>query len=320
MFKKSHFSYLPVGIYGSVMGLTGFSVALHNASKIYGLPDFIADIFTVLTILAFIIISIAYGLKILSSYDSFKAEFTNPLTKSFFGTFIISLLLLPILINPYFPKLAFYIWVVGTVLMFTFSLHIVSFWITTKHDQSHLTPAWIIPVVGTFDIPLATHLFNIDVQLINILAFSIGIFFTFPIVTLILSRVVFFEKLPTKLMPTLMILVAPFSVGFLAYLSVTHNIDLFAMILYFLGLFIFFTLLPQLTQIASVCPFRVTWWAISFPIAALINSTLIMYEKFSNIYFYYLGIAMLVCFGLIFLWLIVRTIKGILARELEHLS
>lgn len=320
MGEKGFFSYLPISLFGSVMGLCGFSVALREASFVYLLPSFVSNFVALLAVVAFLAMFLAYALKILTSYKSFLSEFQNQLSKSFFGTFIISLLLLPLVIYEYLPKFAFFLWVLGVVLMFAFAVYLVSFWIQTKHELSHITPAWIIPVVGTLDIPLASSLFEINLHYLNLLALSIGLFWTLPIVTLILSRVVFFEKLPQKLMPTLMILVAPFSVGFAAYLATFGKIDSFAFSLYFLGLFMFFALVSQLFKIASCCPFKVSWWAISFPLAALLNSTLQIAKFLNNAYFDAFGVILLFSCSLVFIWLIFRTLGGIFNKELANLS
>lgn len=315
-----NFSFIPISLFGSIMGLCGLSVAYKSISNDFLVAKYIFAFLSIFTILVFLVLCISYMIKIFTSFESFKAEFTNPLTKSFFGTFCISLLLIPLILHQYLPKLAFYIWVLGVVLMLSFAFYMLSFWIQTKHELSHITPAWIVPVVGTLDIPLASNLFEINSYLLNTLSLSIGLFFTTPIITLILSRVIFFEKLPQKLMPTLMILVAPFSVGYLAYLHVSPKIDTFALALFFIGVFIFLTLLPQLYNISKCCPFKVTWWAISFPLSAMLNSFISVSNELKNHTLYNISLALLIIFSLIFLWLTIRTISGILKNELEHLT
>lgn len=318
--EKTHFNYLPVSLFGSIMGLSGFSVSLFGAAHIYGLWLFIPKILSIFTIFAFFVLLITYGIKVFKSTQSFVDEFKNPLTKSFFGTVGIAFLLIPLLFNETFKPLGYIFWIIGVIFMLIFAWYMVNFWIKTPHEQTHITPAWIVPVVGTLDIPLASHLFDINAYYLNIFSISVGLFFTIPIVTLILSRVIFFSKLPEKLIPTLMILVAPFSVGFLAYINTYDKVDGFAMALYFLGLFIFLTLLPKLFSIAKNCPFRVTWWAISFPLAALLNSTLKMYEASKSDFFYDIGLVMLVVFSIIFIWLIYTTLKGIFNGGLKNLT
>ncbi len=68
--------------------------------------------------------------------------------------------------------------------------------------------------------------------------------------------------------PVLLIMIAPFAVGFSTYVVTTGEIDLFAESLYTLTLFILTILLGRLREAAICCPFRISWWAVSFPLAA----------------------------------------------------
>lgn len=317
--EKPLFSYLPVSLFGSVMGLSGLTLAWKSTVHHYGLAEWIIHVLSIFTILVFLILLVSYGLKLLTAFSAVKNEFNNPLSKSFFGTVFIALLLLPLVIFDYAPRLAYFIWLLGVVLMLLFAVYMVSFWIGQQHEQTHITPAWIIPVVGTLDIPLAAHLFPGDFHLLNLAVLSIGIFFTFPLLTLILSRIIFFQKLPQKLMPSLMILLAPFAVGALAYQE-TVGSDAIMLALYAVGLFFFVALSPQLFKMAYACPFRVTWWAIGFPLAALLNATFKVAGYLNSLPLQQFGLILLIIFSLIFVWLIGRTLKGIMQGELEKMS
>ena len=197
---KDYFSYLPISFFGVCMGLSAISVAwdkmthllqnltintenflvpTHNTNFLLStlLANFssaLSVFFALLTLIAFIGLVSAYILKILSNFESVKLEFSSPLTRPFFGTFFISLLLLPFALHRLgLPEsLSLAVWIVGAVLMFIFSVHIVQFWICNKLELSHITPAWIIPVVGLLDLPLALPLFA-DKVWCKILALSL---------------------------------------------------------------------------------------------------------------------------------------------------
>ena len=74
--------------------------------------------------------------------------------------------------------------------------------------------------------------------------------------------------MPDALQPTLLILVAPFAVGYSTYVVTTGQADLFAQSLYALTLFMLAVLLGRLRNLIACCPFRVSWWAVSSPLAA----------------------------------------------------
>lgn len=317
--QKNYLSYLPISLFGSVMGLSGLSIAWKLASKHFALSQIYSQIIGVISIIVFIILSIAYIIKMISSTQSFKDEFNSALTKGFFGTFIIAVLLLPIVIYEWVPKVAFFLWIIGVILMFLFAVHMVIFWFNNSQNITHVTPAWVIPVVGTLDIPLAQNLFHLNTQDIGIAALGIGLFFAIPIFTIIKTKLLFNDPMPDKLVPTLMILLAPFSVGFSAYVEVVGKIDIFAKALYFIGLFLFFGLVTKLTKIAKCCPFKVTWWAVSFPLAALLISTLKMANVLDELYLNILSFVFLVGVTLIIIWLFFKTMRGIIDGELKNL-
>lgn len=319
-FLKS-FSNIPISLFGSVMGLCGLSIAWHLAIELYNFPIFFYNILVIITFAVFILLFISYIIKIITNFKSFKNEFNNPVLKPFFGTFCISILLLPILISTFSQSLAFIIWMIGTILMIAFSLHVVSFWFCQKNDLVEITPAWIIPVVGNLDVPLALDFINYNNNFINnvgLFSLSVGLFFTIPIFTLIIYRVLFHSKLSDKLTPTLMILVAPFAVGFSAYYQF-FAMDFFTSLLFYVGLFMFFTLIPILKNASQCCPFKVTWWAISFPIASLLVASLKYANFYNEIYFDILSILFLILFSIAIFLLLFKTIFEIFIGNLGKL-
>lgn len=376
---KSALSYLPVSFFGACMGLSAMSVAWHAMSHLGVLyskdsqynpspmphfsfifnsfADILSFIFALLAIGAFVALGVAYILKLFISFKNCKQEFLSPITRPFFATICIALLLLPFALERLgIPEMiSFVVWIIGAILMLIFSVHIVQFWICHEFELSHITPAWIIPVVGLLDLPLALPLFSLfhtmpDIGLlITLFCIAVGSSFTIVLCTFIFGRIVFFAKLPDKLMPTLVVFLAPFGVGIGAYMVLismqAHTLgedtlgfltmDTTPYILFLMGLFLLFALLPQIIQIKKCCPFRISWWAISFPLAAMciasikINTEIVEFSKAFSIsssilniemIFSILSMTLLVCVTLVFIWLIIRTLVGILKGELQNLA
>jgi tellurite resistance protein len=96
----------------------------------------------------------------------------------------------------------------------------------------------------------------------------VGLFFAIPLFTMIFSRLLFEPPMPDALQPTLLILVAPFAVGYSTDTVTSGTTDLFAQALYMLTLFMLAVLLGRLRKLAHCCPFRFGWWSVSFPLAA----------------------------------------------------
>jgi tellurite resistance protein len=267
--SQARFDYLPIGFFGSVMGLCGLSVAWRLAHERFGAPIAVSDAIGFLAVAAFIALVIAYGAKAIVAPDAVRMEFNHPIIGSLFGTFFISLLLVPIIVAPLSLAIARALWVIGSVSMIAFAWLMVSRWMSDRQQYAHATPAWIVPVVGTLDVPLAVPSLQLpETHGVMVLALAIGLFFTLPIFTLIFSRLLFEPALPDALQPSLLILVAPFAVGFSSYVATTGTIDLFAESLYALTLFILAVLLGRVRRLLGGCPFRLSWWAVSFPLAA----------------------------------------------------
>ena len=97
-------------------------------------------------------------------------------------------------------------------------------------DIHHSNPAWFIPIVGNLVVPVGgVGIFSNEILMFY---FSIGIFFWIIMLSIILNRIIFHKQFAAKFMPTLFILIAPPSVGLLAYFKMFQTLDLFAVILY----------------------------------------------------------------------------------------
>ena len=319
--SRQLFGYLPVALFGSVMGLTGLSVAWKLAAVQFGLPNEVSVVIGVIAIIAFITLSVAYILKIVTAPELVRSEFAHPIAGSLFGTVSISMLLLPIVLTDYNLTLARGLWVAGAIAMTFFAWMTVLRWLTKQQQTVHATPAWIVPVVGMLDVPLALPLLNLSgLHDVMIFALAVGLFFSIPLLTLIFSRLMFEAPIPDAMQPSLLILTAPFAVGFSSYVATTGHVDLFAQGLFFINLFVLAVLLGRIRHLLNCCPFRVSWWSVSFPFAATavaaIKFDAYEHSMFSN------GLAIFTLIGasLVIAALLVRTLVGIVSGELRALS
>lgn len=319
--ERSKFDYLPVGLFGSVMGLVGLSVAWREASHFYGVPGAIADAIGATAVVAFIALVLGYGWKCLTGWHAVKAEFQHPIVSSLFGTVLISLLLLPIVLIRVNAALALATWLVGAVGMALFAWYIVSRWISDRQQMAHAIPAWIIPVVGLLDLPLAMPALGLPATSgLGVFALAVGLFFAVPLFTLIFARLLFEAPMPSGMRPSLMILVAPFAVGYSTYTTVTGSHDTFAMALYMLTLFLLAVLFGQMRYLSACCPFRVSWWAVSFPLAASAICALRFASVSPGLFTHGVALLLLGVASIAILGLLLRTLKGLFSGELRTLS
>jgi tellurite resistance protein len=318
---RGHLDYLPIGLFGSVMGLSGLSVAWSQATAVLSAPHWVANVFAGVAVAAFLAMSVGYLRKAIAAPAAVLAEFQHPIAGSMFGTFFISLLLLPIPLAPIALRLAQVLWIGGAIGMFGLAWLILQRWMSDRQQAIHASPAWIVPIVGLLDVPLAVPSIGLPpLQTLMIACLAIGFFFAIPLFTLIFSRLLFEPPLPMQLQPTLLILVAPFAVGFSAYVTTIGRVDEFAKALYGLSLFILSVMLGRLRLLLQSCPFRVTWWAVSFPLAASATMSIRFAAAEPGRIASALALLMLGAATLAIAALLWRTIVGILRGELRELS
>ncbi|MDM0073724.1 SLAC1 anion channel family protein [Variovorax sp. J2P1-59] len=314
-------AYLPVSLFGSVMGLCGLALAWRLAATEFGLPGWVGEVLGYAAAAVFVVLVLAYAIKCVKSPAAVRAEFAHPVAANFFATPIISLLLLPAVVAPYARALASVLWLVGTIAMLGFAWLIVSRWMSVRQHIAHATPAWIVPVVGTLNISMAGIPLNLPgSRAVCVFALAVGLFFAVPLFTLILSRLIFEEPMPQPLQPSLMILVAPFAVGFSAYLNVAGRLDLFAELLFYLAVFMLAVLLPKLVRLRSCSPFHTSWWAVSFPLAAMTLAALKFSVEQPAWPAQAFALAMLAFTTLVILSLGLRTSMGMAQGELRALT
>ena len=125
----------------------------------------------------------------------------------------------------------------------------------------------------------------------------------------------FYEPLPARMTPMLFILLPPPFIGFVSYTGLIGEIDIFARVLYYVGLFLSILLLSNILRFMKV-PFSISSWAYSFPVAALTIATAKMSGFFPNPFFITLTRVLLVLVTLLLAWLVVRTIKATINQEI----
>jgi tellurite resistance protein len=319
--RVGRLGYMPVALFGLVMGLTGLSSSWRLAHRIFGVPLWIAQAIGVLAVLAFLVVGAGYAVKWITGPQAVKAELEHPIAGNLFGTVFISLLVLPVPIADVSVPVARVMWIIGAVGMILFAWFIVSRWLSQRQHPTHATPAWIVPVVGLIDIPLAAPSIQIEhIGGVLMFALAVGLFFAVPLFTLILSRLIFEEQMASSLQPSLLILIAPFAVGFSAYVTVTGTVDRFADALYMLTLFLLTVLVGRLRYLAAACPFRLSWWAVGFPLANTCACTLRYAEQSPGIITQGIAIFLLATVTALLLAMAARTSWGALRGELEALA
>jgi tellurite resistance protein len=266
--------YLPIGLFGSVMSVAGLSLAWRLASKAYGASIAVSNTIGIIALLVFAVLALSYLNKFFRYPDLVKHEFSHPVIGSFFGTVGISILLLSSVISSYSASAQLVVWTIGVVVTLALSAVMISRLLNGNSSAASAVPAWLIAGVGSLDIVVTGGALTADwTHEVNLLAAAIGSVSAVVFFVLIFSRLVHHEPLAEGMRPSKMILVAPFAVGFIAYVNLVQKVDMFAALLFYFALFLFVIISYRL--IVKRPPFSSAWWAIGFPMAALSNSALI---------------------------------------------
>jgi len=296
------------------MGLSGLALAWRVAHGSLGAPAAIGEAIGGFALLVFVLLSAGYLAKLLKHPQAVRTEFLHPVTGNFFGTVVISILLLSAVVEPYGTVAAHVIWSVGVIATFALSYVVVSRLLKGQVDVALAVPAWIVPCVATLDIPVTGgHMPMAWASEINLAACAIGAVLALVLFALIIGRLVHHAPLASAMTPSLMILVAPFAVGFLAYANVM-GIDRFAALLFYFGLFMFGVVAPKVFR-PSV-GFSPTWWAIGFPMAALANAALKYAQFRDSAALWIVAAGLLGALSLAVAVLTVRTVQILLSGKL----
>ena len=267
----------PIAFFTTTMGMGGLTLALMAGEDVLGLGSIISTWVLLLTLLQFSAIFLCYVAKVLKHPESVKAEWNHPVQLALFPAGSISMLLLAAALYDWSVLMATILWGVGTVLQGVLTLAVISGWISPRSfQQAHLTPAWFIPVVGNVIVTFA----GVPLGFMETSWFflSAGLIFWIVLLSLVMNRLIFHDPLSERLQPTLIILIAPPALGFLGWVELMGHVDAFAHVLlnvaYLFGLVVVIQV-PRLLRLS----FTLSFWALSFPLAALTRASFIYAEE-----------------------------------------
>jgi len=304
MAEFSRLEHLPVTFFAVLMGLFGLALALHAAAGTYDWAEGPARAVLWLGLACFVCLAAVYLLKVIRHPRAVVAEWHHPVKLAFFPTITISLLLMATAIHGYRPDLAEPVWIVGMAGQGVLTIAVISGWISHRaFEVGHLTPAWFIPAVGNVIVPLAGA--QMGWTEVSWLFFSAGMIFWLILLVLVFNRLIFHAPINARLFPTLVILIAPPAVAFVSYTRLADGIDPFAHILLNSGYVFAALVLVQVPKLLKL-PFALSWWALSFPLAAL--------SVASFVYGREAGSAAHVGIGLVVLAALIFVVAGLLYR------
>lgn len=312
--SESRLAHFPVPFFATVMGLCGLTLAWQKAVHVMGWPPEIVTVLALLAVAVFALTALIYIAKAVFHPGQVREEYNHPVKLHFIPTISISLILLATVALEQMPGVAEPLFLAGIMLHLALTMTVLHNWFNRDHFQpAHLNPAWFIPIVGNVLVPLAGV--KLGYVELSWFFYAIGIVFWLVLFAIIVNRVLFHNPLPERLAPTLFILVAPPAVGFLSYVRLTGDFDATARVLFYFALFMTIFLATQMPRLLRA-RFFLSWWAYSFPLAAMTVASWVMAEHIATPAFWAIAVALLVLVTLAVAGLFLRTVLAIVRHEI----
>lgn len=304
---KPFLARLSVAIFALVMGIGGLGNAWGLAHAVFGVPLVISQILLVLAAAVFVVLILCHLAKLGFHFQDVAEEFIHPIRSSFFPACSVAAIVLSVGARPYLPWAAEGLWWFGAILHLMLAVTLIRRWITHVQDETVMTPAWFIPVVGNILVPVGgVPLGHVE---ISWFFFSIGLVFWLLFFAIVLHRILFLAPMSDRSLPTLFILLAPPSIGLSSYLAFTGGeVGPLAHILYSLALFIAILLLSMWRHLSHGA-FFMSWWAMTFPVDGWAGATLGYYRAAPSTYAGAIAIFALAAATLIVSAVVIRTLR-----------
>ena len=310
---SNRLKYFPITLFASVMGLAGLSIVLLKMAHVLHFSVTWGVTLLYLVSAWFVVLNIVYAVKWIKYPEEVKVEFNHPVRMHFFPAYSICFLLFAIAFLSVNAAVSRVTWWIGAIIHLLLLLRTLYSWFHKNYKLQSFNPAWFIPVVGPILVPVAgVQVANPE---ISWFFFSVGIIYWIGLLSILLYRVIFHDPLPTKLVPTLFILIAPAAVGFIAYVKLTHSLDPFSRILFYFGVFTVLMLITMVDKFTKV-PFFISWWAYTFPLDAVTLATVLMYELTHFAFFKVLAGIFMAFTILIIVFVLIKTIQAVSQERL----
>ncbi|MDK1492825.1 C4-dicarboxylate ABC transporter, partial [Sinorhizobium sp. 7-81] len=150
-------SQLPINLFGSVMGITGLSLAWREATHSIGLPGLPGEYIGWLGTFIFLGLAVGYFAKWILHPSHVSSEFSHPIQSNFFATVAIGLLLQSAFLNRYSPLVSQGVWIAASALTFALAYVVTRAFLGRQQSRETTLPPLLIPGVATLDIAVTGH-------------------------------------------------------------------------------------------------------------------------------------------------------------------
>jgi tellurite resistance protein len=306
---------VPANFYSIPFGLVGLADVWRFAGDLFGLPASISAVLFLVAGGVFLVLLASFVAKLVLAPATIASELRHPVLGPFSSLLPISGMLLALGLQPYAPGAAlvvFWICFLATALLGGW---LTGQWIVAELDSDKFHPSYILPTVagGLLGGECAA---SFGLQGLGWMSFGVGMISWIVLGSLTLNRLFFRPALPSALIPTLAIEIAPPVVAGNTYFVLTGGrVDLFAYIL--AGYAVLMALVQlRLVPLYLKLAFTPGFWGFTFSYAAAAGFALrwigIAHPPASA----FLGLAVLTSISLLIGGITVRTLFALAQGKL----
>lgn len=273
------------------MGVAGLGISWRISSTVLGTNPIIGEVLVALSFAIFLVMALLFILKTVRVPASITSSFTDSSKLVFFPLIPLSGLLLSIGARPYSVEFSTWLWLFSAPFNLYFAVVLTGRWIFNHQERTNISPAWLFPIVGNAVVPIA----GVPLGYADIcwLFFSVGGVLWVFVFAALFHRMIFEDFLPPQLMPSLLIVLSPPAILFIALYELKEGeIDTLSYALIYTSLFLFAVFLPHWRRLVLV-PVSVTLWSLTFPLTALTIATLLFYKGQGHLWQWWLAVSML---------------------------
>ena len=266
--KSQSLRYLPLGMYGAVMGLAGLTLAGRAAAT--ALPGFVrapayfTEPWALLAALAFAALLPSYLIKWIRYPREAREEFTNPAQLGYCAALPVGMTLLAGAIAPYLRPVADVLFLIAVALLFLMQVWGIVRLLDGGIDLAQVNGGWMILFIGGIVVPQGG--LPLGHEEISRAMFGLSTAATPFVMGLVFYRAVIGPPLPPAARPTWFIFLVPPSLVY------ANGLTLFGDLAFLENLFFFGTLFAAALLVYArnflQWPFGTPWWAFTFPLDA----------------------------------------------------
>lgn len=258
-------AHLPIPLFAVPMGLGGLGLLWRDAAFLIGPLAWVGEIALLAATLVWGWLAWLHVRRALAHPEALRADLSDPVRLPFFGAPTIGLMIIGGFLGGYVYWLGAAVWLVAVSAHLAVAAWLFGRIVAGEANPAMLAPPLLIPMVGNILAPAIGDGFGFVG--LSAVTFGVGAFLWLAVTPLLLNRMLAGPALPPRLVPSIVILLAPPSVAAVSLTTLTGEAGIASLALFGIALLTALALLAAAPRIAAA-PFSPAFWGLSFPTAA----------------------------------------------------